>query len=80
MITIPAPSLSLLVSFALRYAYSRRTAAAHATIGQVLPIWDQLPEPDRRSIRREVERGLATGEICCDNIDDWKRFLKETAP
>jgi hypothetical protein len=79
MITIPVPSLALLASFALRYAYPRRTAAAHAAIAQALPIWDQLPESDRVAMRREVERGLVKGEICRDCIDDWERFLAETA-
>jgi hypothetical protein len=77
-IYISAPGLSLLVSFALRYCYRRETAAAHAAIGQVLPIFDQLPTLDQAQIRREIQRELERNGLEC--VEDWERFLLKTAP
>ena len=77
-IEVSAKGLSLLVSFALRYCYRRGTAAAHAAIGQVLPIFDQLPTSDQAQIRREIQGELERNGLEC--VDDWERFLLKTAP
>ena len=77
-ISISAPGLSLLVSFALRYSYRRETAAAHSAIAQVLPIFDKLPTSDQAQIRAEIQRELARNGLGC--VDDWERFLIKTAP
>lgn len=77
-ISIRSPALSLLVSFALRYCYRRETAAAHAAIGQILPIFDQLPTSDQAQIRREIQGELDRNGLGC--VDDWQHFLLKTAP
>jgi hypothetical protein len=79
-VLVSAPGLSLMVSFALRYAYDRPTAAAHAIIGQVLPIFSQLPQADQAQIRQEIQRELDRGGVSSLNIDDWQRFLDKTKP
>lgn len=65
-----------MVSFALRYAYDRKTAAAHAVIAQVLPIFDQLPTSDQEQIRREIQGELDRGGL--QNPDDWEHFMDKT--
>jgi hypothetical protein len=78
-ILVNAPSLGVLASFALRYAYGRETAAPSAAIAQVLPIFSQLTEWDRRQIRWEIQREMGRGGLGKVNLDDWQRFLDATA-
>lgn len=55
--------------FAARYAHSRKTAAAHLVVSEILSKWEGISESTRAQLKREAEVSSAA------NIDDWQRLI-----